>query len=553
MEEGTTRVWLYAICDSEGNIISNGTTIEEFMKCISKLHKPLIYFHNLKFDGSFILNYLLNNDFEYKDKLLLRDNKGFTTLIGEEGEYYQIKINFAHDKQVIIQDSLKIIPLKVREIAKAFNLPIEKESIDYHNYIVNEQTLSYVNKDVQIVQQALKFFKDNGFNKMTIGSNSYTRFKDSCRIFDDLFPLLDRNWLEEYRDAYRGGRSQVNPKYQGKVVHNIKRFDINSMYPYTLAQFPMPYGYPIKLDKPNVFKFEVYKVDISFTLKKGHLPTLLKKGSMFSISDDSYYINTDLVETIYITNIDLELLYRHYDISYIKYQEIWGFKTSSVIFREFIEEFYELKSKSKGGMKLLYKLILNNLYGKFGSKCKGRNKIPVLGDNNSLEYNMSEEQDMKAYYLPVALQVCSVAHKLIDDAIMETGYDNFVYCDTDSVHTLGDLPQYMIDNKELGKFKLEAIEDTGKYVRQKCYIHRDSVYNDETGQYEMEYTITCAGMTEGNKNYLIRVYKDTIFDKFDVGLIIDENSYDIHKEELKLRPMQVNGGVVLKPCPFSLK
>lgn len=541
LEEGCTRVWLYAICNSQSEVVKWGDTIDDFMEYIKTINKPLIYFHNLKFDGSFIIHWLLRNNFKYKEKITLRSNKGFSCLIGEEGQFYQITINFAHDKQVIIQDSLKLIPLKVKEIAKAFNLEIEKEKIDYSNYEINDETLHYVFNDVKIVAKALAFFRSNGFNKMTIGANSYNIFKDSCPLFNSLFPNLSEEWLLEWRDAYRGGRSQVNPIYQGQILHNVRRYDINSMYPYTMAKFPMPYGKPIPITKRGRYKFELYKINVSFKLKEGHLPTLLKKGAMFG-NNDTYYINTDLVETIYISNIDLDLLYRHYDITFIEYVEMYGFKTSCVIFEDFINEFYALKNASTGGMKLLYKLIINNLYGKFGSKCRGSTKIPMLDDNSEITFDLSDEKSMRKYYLPVAIQVCSVAHLLIDNAIMLTGYNNFVYCDTDSVHTLGTLPNELVDNKELGKFKLEGIEDTAKYIRQKCYVHKQGDV----------YTITCSGMTDGIKDYLVEKYKDDIFYKFEIGLKVDENSEGIKREQLKLRPMQVNGGVVLKPVPFSI-
>ena len=48
-KEGNTKVWLYSICDSNENIVENGTSIEQFMKTISKMKKPLIYFHKHHF------------------------------------------------------------------------------------------------------------------------------------------------------------------------------------------------------------------------------------------------------------------------------------------------------------------------------------------------------------------------------------------------------------------------------------------------------------------------------------------------------------------------
>ena len=168
---------------------------------------------------------------------------------------------------------------------------------------------------------------------------------------------------------------------------------------------------------------------------------------------------------------------------------------------------------------------------------------PLVTFDDTLILELGKEEELPVYYLPVAMAVTSFSHLLIDNAIIETGVENFVYCDTDSVHTLSDLPNELIDNKELGKFKLEGIETISKYVRQKCYCYKE---NDE-------YTITCAGMTDGIKNYLIRMYKDDVFNVFKVGLCVDSNSEDIKTNELKLRPKQVIGGTILVPTKFSLQ
>ena len=129
-EYGCTKVWLWSICDSNANVIKIGSTIDEFFEYIRQLYGSIIYFHNLRFDGSFILNYLLTHDYPYKDKLLANDNKGFSTLIGSEGQYYQIKFNYCRKRQITICDSLKIMPIKVSQLCREFNLPIEKGIID---------------------------------------------------------------------------------------------------------------------------------------------------------------------------------------------------------------------------------------------------------------------------------------------------------------------------------------------------------------------------------------------------------------------------------------
>ena len=63
--EDETYVWAWALCEI-GNTdnIKIGTNIEEFFEECLKEKNPKIYFHNLKFDGSFLLNYLISNGYE---------------------------------------------------------------------------------------------------------------------------------------------------------------------------------------------------------------------------------------------------------------------------------------------------------------------------------------------------------------------------------------------------------------------------------------------------------------------------------------------------------
>lgn len=531
---GCTMVWLWAVCDNNAEITRYGTDIISFITYLKSLYGKSIYFHNLKFDGSFILDYLLSHGYEYYEDLT-KVKRGVSCLIGEMGEFYSITIKFAQGKQVHLYDSYKLLPFSVARIAKDFNLPIMKEHIDYSNYEVNEEKLSYIFHDVKIVAMALNEIKREGMTKMTTASCAYSQYSQ-LKGNDYLavnYPQIDDTLLENFREAYRGGRSQVNPLYANNIVHNVKRYDINSMYPYIMHDMELPYGAPIKLSQPAQMNFEIYCVRISFSLKENHLPTLLKKGHLYA-GDDTYYIETEGIEQIWISSIDLDLVLRNYTVDYLEYIEIYGFRTSRLLFRDYIDKWYAKKQVDKGAKKIVDKFMLNCLYGKFGSKHKGYHKIPVYDEViDMIKYVKSPEEDMKHYYLPVAIAITSYAHLLIDNAIHETGIENFVYCDTDSVHTLGTLPQSMVDALELGKFKLEGIEKTAKYVRQKCYV-----YEDEHGL-----SITCAGMPENVKQAALTIYDHAIFQEFKTGF----------KMFGKLIPKRVKGGIILHETTFEIK
>lgn len=536
-ENGYSKVWLWAISSSEGKTIAIGETIESFISyCTNNLNNYVIFFHNLKFDGSYILSYILNKRTPYKEQISARDNACFNALIGDMGQYYQITYHPRSEITYNFQDSLKLLPFKVEKIAKDFGLPILKLNIDYNDYTVNEKTIEYIKHDVEIVAMALSQIKALGMTEMTTASCAYTLYSKTNQFMYDYFPQLDEEYLEKYRLAYRGGRSQCNPLYQDKIIYNVKRYDINSMYPHIMRNLPLPIGNPIKQDKIGLREFELYEVDIKFKLKEGHLPTLLKKNVVFG--DGSYYIETEGLERMCLSNIDYELLLRHYDIEIIQFLEIWGFKTMVGLFTNYIDYWYKVKQEHKGAWRIVAKLMLNSLYGKFGSRCKGKGKIPVLNEDGVLSHDLSEDKPMKKYYLPVAIAIVSHAHKLIDDAIIDTSIGNFVYCDTDSVHTLGEISNEMVDQVELGKFKLEGIELKSRYVRQKTYV-----YSELENDY-LSYTITCAGMTDEIKNWCIDTYKDGIFDVFTEGFKV---------EDMKLMPTMVKGGIILTKTSFEIR
>lgn len=532
-EHGYTRVWLWSICDKDANIIQDGTDIESFIIFARQLCGATIYFHNLKFDGSFIVDYLFSQGWVYYEKLDKNVEKGFTTLIDDAGAWYSIDIRYSKNRTLHIHDSLKLLPFKVKKIAEDFHLPILKGSIDYDDYTISDVTLDYIHNDVGIVAMALTQIKEEGMERMTTAScayNQYTNMKSNDYL-KLCFPDLDVAFLTTWRKAYRGGRSQVSPLYQGKILNNVRRYDINSMYPYIMRNKSLPYGNPIPITKEGEYKFELYHVRIGFVLKEGYLPSLLRKSAYFN-GNDSYYIQTEDVEEMWISNIDLDLVRRNYDVYAYEFLDGVGFRTSMMLFMDYVDKWYEKKKVDKGAKRIVDKLMLNSLYGKFGSNVVRRKKIPRL-EGDVLDYSLSDEEEGKHYYLPIAIAVTSYAHLLLDNAIHTTGLDKFVYCDTDSVHTLGTLPDSWVDNSELGKFKLEAVESISKYVRQKCYV-----YQDDDG-----ISITCAGMPEDQKDLVIEQAGDAIWTIFDVGMKVGG----------KLMPIRVKGGTILHETTFEIK
>ena len=89
------RVWAYGVSQiGNPNNFIYGNSIDEFMRwCFkNKRRNYTIYFHNLKFDGEFIIYWLFKNGYTYVKDRKEREDKSFTTLITEMGVFYSIEV-----------------------------------------------------------------------------------------------------------------------------------------------------------------------------------------------------------------------------------------------------------------------------------------------------------------------------------------------------------------------------------------------------------------------------------------------------------------------------
>lgn len=164
--------------------------------------------------GEFIIYYLIQNGFTWIPNKKYRKDRTFTTLISDLGQFYQIEVFFKVGnkkvKKVTFRDSLKIIPISVEDIPKAFKLEESKLKIDYKekrekNHILTQEEKDYISHDVIIVAKALKVLFEENLKQMTIGSNALKNFKTiiSKRRFDYYFPSLDPLIDQDIRKAYK--------------------------------------------------------------------------------------------------------------------------------------------------------------------------------------------------------------------------------------------------------------------------------------------------------------------------------------------------------------
>lgn len=569
--ENDCRVWAFACCEigHPSNIIY-GNSIDEFMKWCANWDKNYkCYFHNLKFDGEFIVAWLLENGFEYVEDKKDRHDKSFTTLITDMGQWYSITIWFKikghHTNKVTIQDSLKILNFSVDAIAKGFNLPLSKLTLDYKafrekGHELTPDEIKYITHDVEIIARALDIMFKQGLNKMTIASDALDSFKKMTPKFRKIFPKLAPEVDADIRQSYKGGFTYVSDKYAGQEVGEGVVFDVNSLYPSRMVQENLPFGEPLEFEGKYVpdihYDLYVQKLSCIFKVKPDKIPSIQIKHSLSFMQNEYLKSSNGRIVTLCLTNPDLELFFKQYDVDVIAWQGGYKFKSINGIFNNYVNYWTEQKIQAKkdgnAPQYLIAKLMLNSLYGKFGTGITGRQKIPIFY-NGELHYIMGEEKEKSGVYLPVASFITAYARKytietsqmIRDWSIKRHGKDAYLYSDTDSIHAMlskDDVNALCdiidIDDFRLGAWKHESSFVRAKFIRQKCYIEQD---------YDGKINVTIAGFPK-KLAHLVN------FDNFNIGFTTETFSdQEIGDAGRKLSYKHVKGGVILVDTDFTLK
>jgi hypothetical protein len=565
------RVWAYGWMEI-GNIKNYkiGNRLDEFMEWMEST-KADLYFHNLRFDGEFLVNYLLKAGYTWDSKA--NKPKTFSTLISKMGQWYMIDICYGYKGKnklhTRIYDSLKKIPFPVKKIAKDFNLPILKGDIDYHlerpiGWEITPEEESYIKNDIEIIARALDIQFAQGLEKITAGSDSLHQFKSMIgkKGFTKLFPIFTEELDKNIRLAYRGGFTWVNDRIQGQEIGEGIVFDVNSLYPAMMYDKPLPFGEPIHFDgqyeDDRNFPLYIQHVKCSFDLKEGYIPTIQIKKSRFR---DNEYLKTSngYIVDLYVTNVDWELIQEHYIIEDLEYCSGFKFRQKTGIFKEFIDKWMYVKTTSEGAIKQLAKLILNSCYGKFATNTDVTGKIPYLKEDGSTAYKLPRDEETKEIiketkdpiYTPMGVFITSWArHTTITTA--QKCFDRILYCDTDSIHLEGtgipDSIADIVDDKRLGYWKHEGTFKRAKFLRQKTYVEdyfakwidtpegkKKKMCSPEEADTTI-FEVKCAGMPDKIKEFVT-------FENFEIGF----SSYG------KLLPKHVNGGVVLVDTEFTIK
>lgn len=614
---------------------------EQFNYFVSQDCNIVAYYHNLKFDGSFWLSYLMIdkgfkqayrktgeaiNEVEWLQEKYM-ENNSFKYSISDKGMWYTIIIK-VNNHFIEIRDSLKLLPFSVKRIGDNFGTKHKKLDMEYTGFRyagceISDSEKEYIANDVLVVKEALEIMFNEGHDKLTIGSCCLEEYKDICKkslknqleykeMFPDVYNVsinpaeyTYENAGDYIRKSYRGGWCYLVKGKENQIKTNGTTADVNSLYP-SMMSSESGTRYPI--GKPCFWKgnyipdeaiadnkYYFVRVKTRFYIKKDKLPFIqikssyLYKGTEALESSDIYDSKTDSYFSFYkdkdgilrdtrvelvLTMTDYQLLKDHYDLVDFEILDGCWFYALTGIFDEYIEKYKHQKLVSKGALRELAKLFLNNLYGKMASSKDSSFKLAYVKDDKTIGFLPVTESNKKAGYIPVGSAITSYARNFTIRAAQANyhGIDKagFIYADTDSIHCdllPDEIVGIKVHDKNFCCWKLESCWDKAIFTRQKTYI--EHVVAENLEPIEKPYNnIKCAGMPKRCKDLFelslsgdadinkewTDEEKEFLFNEDNNPIKRDYSSFKIGlKVPGKLRPKRIRGGVLLVETSYEMR
>ena len=567
-------------------------------------------------------------DVKWKQQFKMFNNT-FKYSISDRGMWYSIVVK-VKNHFIEIRDSLKLLPFSVKRIGESFGTKHKKLDMEYTGFRyagceITKEEQEYIANDVLVVKEALEIMFKQGHNKLTIGSCCLEEYKKICRSsleiqldYAEMFPNLydfkiDKqehnydnagDWL---RKSYRGGWCYLVKGKENKIKTNGTTADVNSLYP-SMMSSKSGNKYPVGLPKfwtgnfipEEALKENMYyfvRIKTRFYIKDNYLPFIQVKGDLkykgtesletsdvYNHENDDYFpyyidkngnIQQAKVE-LTLTMTDYQLIKEHYEL--VDFEIIDGcyFYSMAGIFDEYINKYAKIKKESKGALRELAKLFLNNLYGKMASSTDSSFKIAYVKDDKSIGFMQVVENEKNPGYIAIGSAITSYSRNFTIRAAQKNYYGaekrGFIYADTDSIHCdllAQEIKGIEVDDKEFCCWKLESCWDKAIFTRQKTYIehvtHENLIPLEESKQYN---NIKCAGMpkkckdlfeismqgtADVNENWSDEE-KEFLFDKDNNPIVRDYSDFKVGlKVPDKLRPVRIRGGVLLVNTTYEMR
>lgn len=532
------------------------------------------YIWNLSFEWSFLLPYLLERGYHFKEKIEKDDEYVYNSVSTKTcSSVWQVQIKFSKRSGVmLLRDLSKVFAGSLRNVAKSFNLPTQKGDIDYrlnrhhgndfkHEYdevawIPTSDEKEYCFKDTRIIIDILLAMqeKNDRFFWNAISAASYStkmmikrgwaRAVKPYAKFRETYPEINEDEDEAIflRKTIGGGITYPTKDWQFRAINQtIGHIDLHQAHPSSAFyhQFPFSRG-EYFLGKPIMGKMCACHIRISYDDVYLH--------SIISLIG----INNIIGRELWVWDFEIPMMQKCYINLDIEYIDGWAYNTKPLVWRRYYADNYSKRKAAKEAgdafNTMFYKLLNNSSYGKLLEKPHLETYENTIREDGVIDSNIIKKEIVGSIppsrytYLPAGSAIpawtrialltgaCKLAFYKDKDGV-ERFHPNVLYFDTDSIFFIWNektkwIWEHEFDREDhLGGWGWEEFSQKAQFTAPKRYkLESDG------------HTIVKAGGINFNK-YLQDNNKDELlFDEVDIV----SSSWQVQ------RAYRVKGGTIIE-------
>ena len=449
---------------------------------VRKGSKCYVFAHNWNFDGSILYTASSLRTLGYETLSYVNEKPPFILRVRKGKQY------------LALIDTLNYFTTSLADLGESIGIE-KKEMPEYEADL--ETWKAYCRRDVEVLERAVLLFRDFvqqedlGNFRPTLASQAFNAFRH--RFYTGGLLIHDSvDVLALERDAYYGGR--VECFFVGKVNEPMTYLDVNSLYPFVMAEN----DYPTRLiGERRVItveelaeKLQTYAVvaRVEVDTDEPVYPTRRRKKLVFPTGR-------------FVTSLTSPELRYALDRGHLRKVEYAAIYETGPLFKPYVEVLYQARLQyAKAGNKAfayMCKIMLNSLYGKFGQRgVKWEDEREALPSDppewlyQDIEGGIVEQYRVRAgivqrkvrvgeareSFPAIAAHVTAHGRILLWGLIQLAGKENALYADTDSIIVRdGGLSALagLVDPNRLGSLKVEGKAETAAFYGPKDYHFGD--------------------------------------------------------------------------------
>ena len=506
LEQSIMYIWQFQV-DSICTVV--GRTWQEYFDFLHRIADEIrpnmlcIYVHNLSFEFQFLKGLY---DFDPDEVFAVDSRKVLKCTMYDTFEY---RCSYLHSNMSLDAFTHRMgVP-----DAKLHDYDYSKVRYPWTPLTLDE--LAYCINDVRGLVQALKKeMSMDGDTLYTIPLTSTGYVRRDCKKAMENFNhaqlaemLPNANVIELLHEAFRGGNTHANRWYVGDILHDVHSIDLVSAYPSVMINYEFPMSAFADIGEISMEKltdliyrkrkavlFRIALHDVKLISRYTGVPYLSRDKSRYIVNgrfDNGRVLDADYLETT-LTDIDMKIIAAQYEWSGCRIFDVHVARYGKLpkMFRDVILKYYRIKTEFKRNPGdpydeekeyLLFraKAKLNSTYGMCSTFPAKISTVFQNGEFSEKDETVEEilKRNYKKAFLSYAWGVWTTAwcRWVLQQGIDAAG-DRFVYCDTDSVKTIGvvDMSEYNERTRRL------ALENGGYAEDSTGHVHYLGLFEDET-------------------------------------------------------------------------